>query len=626
MNGMSIAALLCAACVLSHRSRRRIEETLPAAICLLLPLLLALGMLQKLAWIDWISCAAVAATLVWAAARLMRGRSSLRSLAAFLQTQIFTPGLLCVALSAAAFWLMTRGRFVQDNDELNYWATQVRSLWISGGLVDAAHSPCLDFSGYLPGMPLLEWLGMHVYGAWNESVLYFTLFFTSSLFLLPFMRRVEWKRAWWIPVYVLASVAWPTLFSGAPYAILSTDAVMGFLLGYALCALWRNESPLDLLGAGAALCALTLAKEIGLFWALMAVAFDALVMRRKGAWKLAVAPIALWLVWKLFCRANGLGVYLNARAGNELSALLTGTYQHPAGITLVFRAALKALLLNPFSQSGYQDGLKAALGLPPLVWGALFAFTPRLCGEKNRRFSLYVTATGLVWLALFLLSFWTVFAGEVYHYARVPEHVVQRMDRYSQPYFLSMGMLCAGLWAEKAGQRRRLTAALLACAVLLVNGPLLLDQLRYGETHPNPHLAENLREAAWYQALTDEQRADTHVMLISDVPERTWAYAYTPVTFIRPTEQALQSAEALRDWMKPWLITDVWVRGREWEDGTRDRFEALTGLILPDGEPVALSNLHLPFDSSARTKPGSCEVQGKRLTIAMRDDTEEGSR
>lgn len=476
MGFLNVLSFLGICLWMCYRFERRIEETLPPVICLWMVVLYGLAIFKQLSWVDPLLLAVVGCSAAWLVFRLATRKSTWGSLWSFLKTYVLTPGFIAMILLAGVFWVLTSARYVIDGDELNYWAVEVKSLWYHNGLVDASHHSALQFSSYTPGMQLIEWWYMHVVGVWRENVLYFALFYTNALFLLPFMRKTTFRQWPSIPLFVLAGVLAPTVFSGAVYTMLSTDASVGILFGYALFMLWQaeNEERFIPLAVGSSLSALVIAKQAGFIWAVFALLFFVFVTRkrrtivRRYAWAFALAaPLVVWLSWYVFCRVNHLGNQLTGSGFSAVQAILSGSYVRPSGTGNILKYILYAFVASPPNMSGYWDGKTSWLGLPLLGWLIVFGAIPLLCrraiqGEEPlsrksmaARVAVIMVTVGLGYTLMYAISFFTVFSNEVLRYANNQWGVTALMDRYFIPYYFGAGYLSFAILTEQLALWKR---------------------------------------------------------------------------------------------------------------------------------------------------------------------------
>lgn len=570
MRIMSILSILCAGSLLSYRYRRRMEETLPAMICITLPVLFLLAAFRLLWLVDILALLFVLTFLGMVGGALWRKKTSVHALWHFAKSFLLTPGLVAAFLTGILLWYLTSARFVYYSDDLNYWAVQTKSLWYSDGLLDAAHHCALRYSSYTPGTPLMMWWYMNIAGEWLENVLYFGLFYTNALLLLPFMRNSSFRKWYAIPIFILAALAGPTALSAFPYWLLSSDASLGFLLGYVLCQLYRSKSEdgFPLLCAKAGLCCLVLAKQIGLFWMFTALLYFLFICRSpqkdmlKRTWTFPfILPCLLVGFWFLFCYINDLGNYLTEGGASILSAIFQGAYQRPGGEGLILRHTLRAFLLSPVNQGGGWGG-DAFIGLPMAGWILLFAISPVFCrcllGYRGRKLlpafheGLLILSVSGVFLLIFFLGFFTLFSHEVPYWSQNPQEVSRLLWRYGSALLLGYGILwlerllstCRQLYAQGVKlYAQSIQALLLSLLLLSGNWPMLSymwpSHFRSTFQEDSPY-AKMRQDTSWFHAIAPEALPETRFLIASKYPTFHEAYAFVPASVVELPEGLLQ--------------------------------------------------------------------------------------
>ena len=537
MAWINLAAALCAVMMLCVYTRRSVEITIPLAASLAMPVLLALAAVRGLAYVDWLAAAVLACGGIWLAEGIRRGKVNRGAVRAFLRERILTPGLACFVL-LGVFWTVANSeRAVLNYDEYSYWATEVRSLYVSGGIVSGARTCCAEHAAYPPGMQLLEWWFMHLRGQWHEGTLYTAAFWLNTAFLLPLARRLTWRRWWGIALFAIGVVALPTVFTGHAYSMLATDTTLGALFGALIYLLWTDaQAPRAPLTAGALMTALVLCKQTGVLWAAMGMAF-VLMTQGKAAlrnrrWVAACAvPLVMLGLWEGYCLLQGLGSI-------HIDRLTSASPAWPE-VRWAWEWIVKTLLIRPFNRSGGWDGMLPAAGLPAVAWVGLFCAAlvcraPRAL--RARCVSFAVVSFGLY--ALFLLaSVPAVFSPEIPRWQARPQRLTEVMDRYFIPYFYGMACWMAALMEDAVGTRRKSVRRLAvagACLGLMlsVNWQNLACLLpggfaaRFPTDNGSAWMRENLE---WYRRI--ENPDDARVIVVPGTVS-SMRYALVPVSLI----------------------------------------------------------------------------------------------
>lgn len=549
------AILLCA------KYRRKIEEILPVLCCLMMPVFLVLAMLRCLSLSDWLAVAFLLFVLIRAVVAMRQGRLTLAKARAFAQKYLLTPGLVCFVLLAVFFYWATSTRHVYDWDEFNYWGTAVRSLWVSDGLTDFAHSCTPTFSSYLPTMPALEWWFVRLSGGYHESAIYFGFFLCNALFLLPLARRITWRGWYWIPVFVGFAIVAPTMFSGGTYFQLASDNTMGFVFGYILYALWsaRKGDRFSLLSVGASLCAMALLKQSGIVWVLAALLFWALVCRSRD--HALPGKTCLWLFggaglcclsWLLYCQFMGLSNYLMNFGLDTVQSLLHGQWTVPDFLGDIAAVMAYHTLRTPPNMSGVWEWMKAFAGLPLWAWLLLFSGVAFACVRLGKNTQSQITAWRIVWFvwltaAVFWLvnlgSFLTLFKTEVQYYLTWPDRYPALLDRYWLPITYGFALFCSELVLERVSlsgsllQKRRQSLLCFFCAAIMAlsfsNWRTVKHLLPnyYAAAFPSRHGAEWRGSQPWVLSLPDP--ANTRVLTTRNDEASFDSYALPPLSILQ---------------------------------------------------------------------------------------------
>ena len=571
---LAFFAAMCAGCCLL---KRRFEQVLPLALLSAMPVLTVLAVLQRLSWVDGLAVVvlAVAAGLaVWAVAA--KG-VSLRALVRGLAKNVFTPGLFCFVLLAGFFAYATEPMAVWWRDDASHWALAVKSLYFFDGLVEGPRHLGPLFATYTPGLQVLQWLAMHIRGGWRESMLYFPLFMTYTVFLLPLCARLRWRHAWLVPAALLGLVAFPVWGNVVSYTFLGVDTALALCLGYTLMQLWRarNGDGFALFSAALGLCGLVLIKQAGMVLALMAMAMLPLV-RRCGKKELlcVLSPLVVWGAWMLFCGVQGLGGMHTTGMSDRLAEWLRGEYVLPEGAEGLLEALWLALTA-PLSGSLIYD-TAPLLNVPKILVLAAVSIAPwplaRVYGDKRlKRVAVLFSAITLVYLLLQWLSFYTVFYYETSVYVLdFKQNMILLMERYLAPLQLGMGMFALWLLVETApgrlmphGKRLPYGMAVLALALgVTVNWAVLYENLSPGRYYQQSRAAgiktEILMDHDWAAVLAG--RDDACVLLGYDPTAeyiRSFRYTFAPCRFESPEVGSAESPEALGEFLLEKGITHL---------------------------------------------------------------------
>lgn len=594
MNILNALALVSVILLLAAVFRRRIEETIPAAIGCWMFLLLLLAVLRHLLWIDIISAGIVLACVVLLLWRVATGRLTVQKAVAFATRQVLTPGLLAAVILCGVFLWGCSAREVYHPDEIQYWGTFTRSLWVSNGFVDAQRHCTPLYATYAPGMQLMQWSIMHMTGGWHESLMYSVLFFCNASFLLPLLADVRWRQWWKAMLFVALVVVVPTCLTSSYYAILATDGTLGMLFGLSLVLLARGRfGGFERFLLAVALGTMVMVKESGVATVLLAGLFVALSQPegcKKAALSAFWAPLICFILWRGYCSLNGLSGRAGAQIASTITAAISGNWSLPLGFAKVATLFVSQLATTPGNLAGWWGGSVPLAGLPTLGWFLLFAVVPALLWKAYAarpqrmlaggaaglpaasvspwRLAIFPMLVLLCYIASMLLTFLTAFAPELPTYANGHQSIAM-VERYGAPFL--MGLLLLSLELLRAAKLPRGWSGVLSVIALLMvvcftNWAHLQNFVPavYRQRFPDRVQADKLRQEAWLAAVDDP--AQTRILSLTDALVDARMYALPPISFVGMPDAIngmYDSLPALYPYLKVQGITHVRVDIRD---------------------------------------------------------------
>ena len=558
---ISRIALIGLVLLLSLTGKRRVERAIATVYGFWMLLLVTLAAFNHLDWVNALSLALAVACFAALAWITLRSPSEVLSR---LRTQVLTPGLLIFAALALVFAYLTKPMVVWWGDDIFYWALEPKAVWYLGGLTDSLGSLAGNFGKYTPGMAVMQWQALSWGGEFSEPMLFYTLFMSYTVFLLPLTERIRWKQWWLIPPACVLLIALPMLANMLSYSMLSVDMALAACFAFVLITL--DDSPEDRLAVASGLIAMVLIKQSGLLLAAMAWIW-ALLRRQRApkAGKPAVrasvgtilgwlSPLLVWGLWMAFCSWKGLtGAHEDQTLAN-LGAYLTGATAWPEAWSRMPGAMWTALTTMPTTEK-FLTGLPL-VSIPRLYWLALLIVAPWLMVRAHGRsrvakLSAYALIGTVAYLALILVSFATTFNLEINAYTGEKINNLRLLlERYLSPWILGVGALELA-WAAEALSHRRLGVptravagvAIFAALMLCVNWPTLLDALipdRYMGVEQNVSVVDRTEETNfWADEL--EQRAGAVVLVgFSNDAEyiENLNYTYVPARIVLPRQES----------------------------------------------------------------------------------------
>lgn len=451
---LTVFLSVAAVCVLL---KHKFEVVLAPVMLLSMLVLTILAMAGSLSFIDTlapITLALIALLLIYA---LSARRITPKELLHRIFTYVLTPGLLCFAALIAFYAYASEPMVVWWRDDVSHWALEVKSLLIFDGLVDGAHHLNPFFATYTPGLSLIQWWFMHIAGEFNEGVLYFSLFSTYAVLLLPLLKDLKWKHFYLIPVVLVFFVILPVWGNAMSYLSLAVDTTLSLCFGYALLEIWRLEEKdaFGLLGVALALCGLVMIKQVGFLLALMILPMIFVMKKHKqqNKWQLTLcvlSPVIAYIAWMLFCSVMHLSGYHTSGLAQHISDMINGSYVSSPMAEDIPNAFVHALTM-PYTSFITFD-TQALVSIPRLALLVLIPLAPLLLSKHHtkhrmRNISLTLLSMSLVYLLVQLVSFYTVFYDEIPLYVgENMENMCLLLERYLAPVVLGTAVFVIGLF------------------------------------------------------------------------------------------------------------------------------------------------------------------------------------
>lgn len=484
-------------CILN---RIRFEKVITAITGIAILVCYVLAMFQRMQWFQWIvytSFVVMTGNLIY---RLITHRTKC-SLHLFFENAV-TPGFVAF-IAVLVLYAFTMGTHVVNaTDDFNYWAIEVKSLYAHNGFVDAYHHLSPRFMSYTPGVQLFQWIGVQMAGEFSDGTLYISLALFNSIFLLPLGGGLTWKKAYYLPVFLIFMVAAPTLLFRDTYVMLRVDATLGVCLGCALCQAWslaREEKPslFDAVNLGLTLSSLALVKQIGIGWALLPLSLLFIFRNRKSRIMVrSFIPLAIFaavtMSWFVFTQINQLNGIHDILLTSTISDMAQSNWEMPQNLQLLPSALWGALTFA--DRATLVNSTSTSLAYLPMAgWGVLLVAVPMLLSMLRkdqetrfyRRVSLWLLGCTLLLLLAFTAIFLTAFASEFDSFINDAYPRLQYLlERYLGAFLLGGVLLDVYLvMRSKAPEASKVSAAVIALA-LLVNWGQLSFNLWPGEYVP----------------------------------------------------------------------------------------------------------------------------------------------
>lgn len=471
------AALILAA---SLYFEERIADVLPLCMIVLIFVLYPFAVLQRLSASFYAAAVFLAALLLLVIIKVRRDASWGKDLAARIRRRLKEPGVLVFPAGLVLILLCENARIAVWWDDLNYWASDAKSLLYLDGFASKYGNVSPSFGDYQPAGQLFKWwfLSLAPGRSYQEGLLYIAYYVLILSFMMPLAVALLPERRSSFPVRVLLGSAAAVLALAAPTVCetfcctgMCAEVPLGLAYGLFLSSSCdcrphrRNWYPclqLTLL-----LMFLVMMKLSGILWAFFGVLF--LFSLRRNSGKAAAGrqlsasgiPAAVRLTFRerlllVLLPVLTLGSWLTICLLDRRVSKLTGESIRLAGAhsldltsntAAIIRSYLTAFFLRPLHRAW-----TFCLDLTPallffLILAALLLFTKKglLRKQETGHAFVYFTVTGLLFYVILLICHLTIFVTEEQYLS--PDGMVASIERYGAPFFLSalyfLGMFLA---------------------------------------------------------------------------------------------------------------------------------------------------------------------------------------
>jgi hypothetical protein len=474
------AALAALVLTASLYFEERIADVLPLCMIVLIFVLYPFAVLQCLSASFYAAAAFLAGLLILIIVRTRRDAAWGKDLAARIRRHLKEPGVLVFLTGLVLILLCENARIAVWWDDLNYWASDAKSLLYLDGFASKYGNVSPSFGDYQPAGQLFKWwfLSLAPGRSYQEGLLYIAYHVLILSFLMPLAGAFLTDRRLSFPIRLPVCAAAAVLALAAPTVCetfcctgMCAEVPLGLSYGLFLFSScdrrphrrsWYPCLQLTLL-----LMFLDMMKLSGILWAFFGVLFLVSLRRNSGKTAAGRQPSAsgmpaaahltlrerlLLILLPVLTLESWLAICLLNRRVSKLtgeSIRLAGA--HSLNLTsntaAIIRSYLTAFFLRPLHRAW-----TFCLDLTPallffLILAAVLLFTKKglLRKQETGHPFLYFAVTGLLFYVVLLICHLTIFVTEEQYLS--PDGMVASIERYGAPFFLSalyfLGMFLA---------------------------------------------------------------------------------------------------------------------------------------------------------------------------------------
>lgn len=448
---INLLAFLTAVLLLAHFFQESLLTVLPMTACGLIFVLYLLAFAGHLSWIDGIGMALLLVTAVWL---LVCGK---RQLCKKWARQLTEPSFLAALLLLIVVSVCVSAKTVTWWDDINFWATDVKSIYFLDGFAGKYRNAAPEFGDYPPGAQLFKWWFLHFDAAnFREGLAFAGYYCLNLIFLAPLLRKIPGRNP--LVFGMACTLLWllPGIAEVYGYQGFCADLTMACIYGSFLYAVIDREEHKESFYYGrlaAYLGLLVLVKSIGFLWAAFGILFLLLeeLGRKERGWLLrlsavAAAPVLTGGSWLCFCM---LMRRVTKTTTTAVKYVTTDEYGFSGYMSEFAKAFFQAFFMEPLHK---EKGLGIDLtpfALYLLIGGLLifFFWTGKLALSGGKRILWFILLSGAAFYAVIFLAHITIFATETQYLEA--SGMISSIERYGAPFTIGSVIFLAYVWMER---------------------------------------------------------------------------------------------------------------------------------------------------------------------------------
>ena len=186
---LNIIAFLLVTVFVAHRSKENVAEVVPITACGLIFVLYILAYFRSLSLIDGISIGIILCGL-FCCFKMEVGKRKVWL--DEIKNLLFQPVTIMIVCSVLAVSFLVQGRIALWWDDINFWATDVKSIYYLDGFAGKYGNAAPEFGDYPPGVQLFKWWFLHFNPTEFKEGLMFAGYYTLNILLLaPLFSKMK---------------------------------------------------------------------------------------------------------------------------------------------------------------------------------------------------------------------------------------------------------------------------------------------------------------------------------------------------------------------------------------------------------------------------------------------------
>lgn len=477
---INIIAFFIVTVYIANKSKEIMAEVFPVTACGLIFLLYILAYFRCLSWIDGISFGIIFLFIC----KIIKGAKEERKIWFYQSKELIShPVTIMVIASATMVSLLVLGRIALWWDDVNFWATDVKSIFFLNGFAGKYGNAAPEFGDYPPGVQIFKWWFLHFSPNEFKEGLMFAGYYTLNILLLaPLFSKMKGcknKIFSWIQ-YLLGGLCLFLLPSTVETFYLEgtcSDLPMGIAYGLFLWSVMdeKNHSiRFSYCRQMLTLALVMICKNTGFQWAMYGLLFwfgyHWVVYKEglKNIWRgfigIAMLPVVVEGSWLLSCLWKRRVAKLT---GAGIKMAVSGVIPDVDYRLKLVENFLKGFVAEPIHrQNTIGVDLSVLSFLLLAACGFYFMRKKQIFAKTESDFlDVFLCTTGVISYGITLVAHLTIFVTEMqYMEARV---MTASIERYGAPFTISILYILIGIWTKKEHTWKRYSYALVILFVCM---------------------------------------------------------------------------------------------------------------------------------------------------------------
>ena len=462
MWALNIIAFLIVTLYIAHKTKETMTEVFPITACGLIFILYVLACFRCLSWIDGISLGVIGCGIF----SIVKSEKAKRKEWLVQSRKLLgQPVTLVVLISCVLVSLLAWDRVALWWDDVNFWATDVKSIYYLNGFAGKYGNAAPEFGDYPPGVQLFKWWFLHFSPKEFKEGLMFAGYYTLNILLLaPLFSKMKDanNKIWNVAQYVGAGVCLfllPSVIETFYLEGTCSDLPMGIAYGLFLWSVIdekNHNAMFSYVRQSFALALAMICKNTGFQWVIYGLLFWLIYHwfmqkeERKGMilrWiGVAFLPAALEGSWLLSCLLKRRVAKLT---GAGIKMAVSGVVPAVDYRMDLVKNFIKGFTIEPIHRQNTIGIDLSVLAFILLAIGGIFLLRKeQVISKKQSKVLLgFFGISGLISYGITLVAHLTIFVTELqYLEARV---MTASIERYGVPFTMGLLYVLWGLWVHR---------------------------------------------------------------------------------------------------------------------------------------------------------------------------------